>query len=106
MVGWLGVSSLTMMNVTSPKRLLPMITATAPAVCAFRNLVENVQPPRVIRAILPVRLPAASAEHAVFSPLMPDPVTTFNGAVSGAATFGNSPGSPAYVPDGASIGHL
>ncbi len=41
----------------------------APAFCAFRIFSENVQVPREIRAILPVRLPAGDAAQASLRPL-------------------------------------
>ena len=45
--------------VGSPATLLTTSTAAAPASCAFRIFSENVQTPREISAISPVRLPAA-----------------------------------------------
>src|ERR687885_327881 len=51
----------------SPATLLTTMTAAAPAFCALRILDENVQLPRLTRAILPVSDPAGSALHARLS---------------------------------------
>ena len=79
----------------SPATLFCTIAAIAPASCALRILTENRHVPRLISAILPVRLPAASAVHAVLSdvPLR----TTPSGAVRFDDTFAKSPDTPAYV---------
>src|SRR5215831_21256165 len=80
----------------SPARVLAMRTAAAPAASALRSLAENVQLPRVIKAIIPVRLFAGSAEQAVFNPFVV-PVSTASGAVRSAVTDGNSPITAPYV---------
>jgi hypothetical protein len=41
-----------------------MTTPTAPAVWALRDFTKNVQPPVLINAMLPERLPAGSTAHA------------------------------------------
>ena len=71
-------------------------TATAPAFCALRIFVEKVHVPREISAMSPVRLPAASAEHAVLRPLVV-PATTASGAVRSADTVLKSPLAAPYV---------
>ena len=71
--------------------------AKAPAACALRILVENVHVPRAISAIMPVRLFAGKAEHAVLSPFTPPPETTPSGAVRSALTVAKSPAAAPYV---------
>ena len=61
---------------------------------ALRILVENVQVPREISAILPVRLPGASAVQAVPIPVtgfVAPSSTTSSGAVRSCVTVANSP---------------
>ena len=92
MVGWAAVPSCPI-AVASPATLFTTTTPTAPAVCALRIFVENVQAPREINAILPVRLPAGSAEQAVLSaPLLS---TTPSGAVRFDETLAKAPDTPA-----------
>src|SRR6266478_7456603 len=77
-VGWLVVPSVPI-AVGSPATLLTTSTATAPASCALRILVENVQVPREMSAIFPVSDPAGNAAQAKLR-AVPE-VTTPKGAV-------------------------
>src|SRR5207237_7814104 len=74
--------------VGSPATLLTTSTATAPAFCALRILVENVQVPREMSAIFPLSEPAASAVQAVLR-AVPE-VTTPKGAVRSVFTVAQS----------------
>src|SRR5437867_8051272 len=94
MVGWSGVPSCPI-AIGSPATLFTINTATAPAACALRILVENVQSPRAMRAIFPARLPEGSAEQAVLR-LVPLN-TTASGAVKSDSTVANSPIAAAYA---------
>src|SRR2546422_11607000 len=85
------------MAIGSPSTLLTTRTAAAPAFWASRILVEKVQIPREIRAILTIRLPPGRAEQAVLKPLVV-PTTTPSGAVRSAETVTNW---PAAAPKGA-----
>ncbi len=46
-----------------PGRLLTRMTPVAPAFCAFKVFVLNVQTPRSIKAMWPVNAPAGNAEQ-------------------------------------------
>src|SRR5215471_18952102 len=96
MVGWFGVLSWPI-AIGSPNTLFPTTTATAPASCALRILVENVHAPRVTSAIAPLRLPAGNAAHAVLRPFTPAPKTTASGIVRSEATVAKPPIAPANV---------
>src|SRR5581483_7173304 len=96
MVGWLGVPSWPI-AIGSPATLFETTTASAPAFCALRILVEKVQAPRAIKAIWPVRLPPGRAEQAVFKPLMPVPLTAARFAVRSLETVAKPPEAPATV---------
>src|SRR6266478_8294743 len=87
-VGWLGVPSVPI-AVGSPATLLTISTATAPAFCALRILVEKVQVPREMSAIFPLSDPAASAVQAMLR-AVPE-VTTPKGAVRSAVILAKSP---------------
>src|ERR671931_2362869 len=80
----------------SPATLFWTSAAIAPASCAFRILTEKRQPPREIRAILPVRLPAGRAEHAVLRPLVV-PATFASVAVRSEVTVAKSPDAAGTV---------
>src|SRR5690348_8016565 len=88
MVGWFAVPSCPI-AIGVPPTLLTTTTATAPAFCALRILVEKVHVPREMSPILPVSEPAASAEHAVLSEVPES--TTPSGAVRSAVTVAKSP---------------
>ncbi len=89
MVGWLGVPSVAI-AVGSPATLFTTTTATAPASCALRILIEKVQVPLDSTAMFPLRLPAGKALQALPSPPIV-PVTTPRGAVKSASTVAKSP---------------
>src|SRR2546427_10978857 len=68
-VGWFAVPSCPI-AVGSPATLLTTTTPAAPALCALRILVENVQVPRSLTTIFPVGVPAGTGVQArVAAPL-------------------------------------
>src|SRR5829696_290137 len=80
----------------SPATLLTTTVATAPASCVDFTLAEKTQVPRETTAILPVRLPAGSAAHAVLRPFVV-PETAASGAVRSDWTTAKSPVAAPYV---------
>src|SRR4029450_6302370 len=79
---------------------------TAPAFCALRILVENVQTPRDSSAIMPVRF-VEIGSHAMLSPVgafVGAPVKTASGAVRSLVTVAKSPVTPAAVMPSTVIG--
>src|SRR6266436_487424 len=86
-VGWLGVPSVPI-AVGSPATLLTISTATAPASCALRILVEKVQVPREMSAIFPLSGPVSAVQAVLRDPL--EASTTPRGGVRSAFTVAKS----------------
>src|SRR5712691_1581403 len=94
-VGWFGVPSFPI-AVGSPATLFTTTTPTAPALCAFRIFVENVQAPRSSTTMLPAKGVPVTAAQALVAPAESAGLLQF---ASGAATAGlKLPKSPTAAP--------
>src|SRR6266699_514518 len=83
-VGWLGVPSCPI-AVGSPPTLFTTTTPAAPALCAFRIFVENVQVPRSSTTMLPAKGVPVTAAQALVAPAESAGLFQF---ASGAVTAG------------------
>src|SRR5207245_235951 len=95
-VGWFGVPSCPI-AVGSPPTLFTTTTPAAPALCAFRIFVENVQVPRSSTTMLPAKGVPVTAAQALVAPAESAGLLQF---ASGAVTAGlKLPKSPTAAPN-------